>query len=248
MDKNFVPEPALVSIAGQTFPVLMDARIPPSGFFTDLLCRQLKIDPATSLLDIGCGSGVIGIFALRMGARYVAFNDIQEAALEVTRCNLELNQVPLQACHFYNMPFVSLQLTDLAPEITLITFNAPTMPQELLDMSTLTPPERFFRDGGPDGLRVIRGFLDWYINQKIHPDCLITVCSLAGKKRLTHVITQYDDRLLIHPVAQSYALTRTEVIPGIMKLSPAQQKDRGLILMDGKWHEELYIWNISACA
>ena len=58
------------------------------------LCLELLLDePRGSLLDIGCGSGVISIAAARLGFGPVTALDIDEVAVEVTRENAVANGV-----------------------------------------------------------------------------------------------------------------------------------------------------------
>jgi ribosomal protein L11 methyltransferase len=60
----------------------------------DLLQRHLPHpDPPWEALDVGCGSGALGIAALLLGARRVVGIDIDPAALEASRRNAEANGV-----------------------------------------------------------------------------------------------------------------------------------------------------------
>jgi ribosomal protein L11 methyltransferase len=49
--------------------------------------------PGATVLDVGCGSGVLGITAARLGSPYVAAIDVSPAAVEATRANAERNGV-----------------------------------------------------------------------------------------------------------------------------------------------------------
>lgn len=49
--------------------------------------------PGATVLDVGCGSGVLGITAARLGSPYVAAIDVSPAAIEATRANAERNGV-----------------------------------------------------------------------------------------------------------------------------------------------------------
>lgn len=55
------------------------------------LCRHVNRD--TVLLDIGCGSGILSIIGLKLGARYVVGTDIDKNALQVTCENMEVNHI-----------------------------------------------------------------------------------------------------------------------------------------------------------
>jgi ribosomal protein L11 methyltransferase len=60
------------------------------------LCLELLLEEQPgSLLDLGCGSGVIAIAALRLGFGPVTAVDIDETAVEVTRANAVANGVVL---------------------------------------------------------------------------------------------------------------------------------------------------------
>jgi ribosomal protein L11 methyltransferase len=61
---------------------------------TTRLCLQLlqELDPA-SLLDIGCGSGVLAVAAARLGWAPVRAVDVDEAAVEATAANARANGV-----------------------------------------------------------------------------------------------------------------------------------------------------------
>ena len=51
------------------------------------------------VLDYGCGSGILGIAALRLGGAQVLGVDIDDEALQTARANAERNGVPLQLQH-----------------------------------------------------------------------------------------------------------------------------------------------------
>ena len=68
------------------------------------LVRHAPLD-ALSVLDYGCGSGILALGAARMGARRLAAVDIDDAAVRATRANAEANGVELQACcHVDELP------------------------------------------------------------------------------------------------------------------------------------------------
>lgn len=67
---------------------------------TQLCMKQLKkhVKPDTKILDVGCGSGILSIIALKMGAESAVGIDIDENATVATRENLETNNIPLDKC------------------------------------------------------------------------------------------------------------------------------------------------------
>lgn len=46
------------------------------------------------VIDVGCGTGILGLYALKKGAKWVTFLDIDPNAVENTYLNLETNQAP----------------------------------------------------------------------------------------------------------------------------------------------------------
>jgi ribosomal protein L11 methyltransferase len=64
---------------------------------TTRLCLELLQDlEPTSLLDVGCGSGVLSVAAAKLGFAPVHAVDIDEVALEVTRANADANDIAVE--------------------------------------------------------------------------------------------------------------------------------------------------------
>lgn len=62
---------------------------------TKLCISSLRqyITPDTKLLDVGCGSGILSIIGLKLGAQYVLGTDIDEHALVATKENIQVNKI-----------------------------------------------------------------------------------------------------------------------------------------------------------
>ncbi len=63
---------------------------------TQLCIRQLQkhIKPHTKILDVGCGSGILSVIALKLGAEQAVGLDVDENAITAARENLEVNHIP----------------------------------------------------------------------------------------------------------------------------------------------------------
>lgn len=66
---------------------------------TQLVIRQLKkyVTPDTELLDVGTGSGILGIISLKLGAKHVVGTDLDPCAVPAVAENKEANQIPDEA-------------------------------------------------------------------------------------------------------------------------------------------------------
>lgn len=62
---------------------------------TQLCIRQLKkyVTPETRILDVGTGSGILGITALKLGAKEVFGTDLDENAITAVKENMEANDI-----------------------------------------------------------------------------------------------------------------------------------------------------------
>lgn len=66
---------------------------------TQLVIRQLKkyVTPDTEMLDVGTGSGILGIVALKLGAKHVLGTDLDPCAVPAVAENKEANQIADEA-------------------------------------------------------------------------------------------------------------------------------------------------------
>ena len=63
---------------------------------TQLCIRQIKkyVTDTTRILDVGCGSGILGMLALKFGAAYAVGTDLDPCAIDATHENMKENGVP----------------------------------------------------------------------------------------------------------------------------------------------------------
>ncbi len=62
---------------------------------TQLCIRQLRkyVTDKTRVLDVGCGSGILGMLALKFGAQYSVGTDLDPCAIDATHENMEVNGI-----------------------------------------------------------------------------------------------------------------------------------------------------------
>ena len=62
---------------------------------TQLCIRQLKkyVTKGARILDVGCGSGILGMLALKFGAGYSVGTDLDPCAIDATHENMEANGI-----------------------------------------------------------------------------------------------------------------------------------------------------------
>ena len=93
---------------------------PTTRLSVDLLANAATRD---SLLDVGCGSGVVAIAAARLGFAPVYAVDLDPVAIEVTRASARVNDVAVETA-------VADALTDALPSVAVAVANVLLRPVE----------------------------------------------------------------------------------------------------------------------
>ena len=62
---------------------------------TQLCIRQIRkyVSENTKILDVGCGSGILGMLALKFGAEHSVGTDLDPCAIDATHENMEVNGI-----------------------------------------------------------------------------------------------------------------------------------------------------------
>jgi methylase of polypeptide subunit release factors len=181
-------------------PYVADCRSEKPSKLAQTLAETIPVEPRTKrLLDIGCGSGIIGLYCLlEKKARFVTFIDVMPVWIDITRANVSLKIkqgviAPSQVDVMDAMPFDRISPEVLAQH-DMLSFNLPQFPESYLnpgDLSNLEadPVKARFRLAGPDGLKFARGFFRWYADLKSpKPDAVCVLWSILGKQQIIEAL------------------------------------------------------------
>lgn len=137
-------------------------KIPPEVFKPTvdsfLLAGHVKIKPKGRVLDMGCGSGFVGIVAAKLGAGEVTASDINPHAVACAKANARLNGV--------DQTFHAIQ-SDLFKRVPkrkfdVIIFNPPFASSYFLSEASGAKKDKWYviaRNGGSSGNEVLFRFL-----------------------------------------------------------------------------------------
>ncbi|MBI3526307.1 MAG: 50S ribosomal protein L11 methyltransferase [Betaproteobacteria bacterium] len=91
------PDPAAINLALDPGMAFGTGSHPTTRLCLEWLCENLR--SGETVLDYGCGSGILGIAAARLGAARVLGVDLDDHALEAARSNAVANKVALELRH-----------------------------------------------------------------------------------------------------------------------------------------------------
>ncbi len=110
---------------------------------TSMCLRLLQryLTPSSVCIDVGCGSGILGISAIKLGAKYAYLTDIDYVAVESAKHNAEINGVAQSVTVAHSN---LLENSDVKGDIILANITAeilcglaPSIPKNLKEGGTL---------------------------------------------------------------------------------------------------------------
>lgn len=208
--------------------------------FSEAMCQGIDPQQYQCLLDVGCGSGIIGIYSLLNHLPFVYFNDIQPEAIHLTQYNLNEEQISSEQYHILQGTFESIDLSKYP--IDLITFNPPQLPTDWVNIDIFKEEgEKKFRDGGKDGKAVINRFFEWLSGQDTYNISIqLGVSSVLAIDSFLQTIEKqfafsgtkkYEN---IVPVRQI-------LYPVVTAMSQNEKDARDIIFQDGILYKKIYI-------
>ena len=133
--------------------------------FTTQLCLELMeqyLEPGDEIIDLGCGSGIIFISALKLGAKNAVGVDISEDAVRISRKNALSNNISEEQFEVYRGDIVTNPglLKKVCKGYELVTANI--VADVLLSMT-----DAFRQLVKPDGKLVLSGIIDDRLDEVI---------------------------------------------------------------------------------
>jgi len=113
-------KPHTVVVNGTRLVVLPGVFSPQFSHSSDFVISHLEVLPGAKVLDLGCGTGVLGVNALKSGGKSLVSVDINPAAVENTRENIRRLRLSDSA-----EVFLSDCYEKVKGKFDLILFNAP---------------------------------------------------------------------------------------------------------------------------
>ena len=140
---------------------------------TLLLLGLIDVKAGEVVLDMGSGSGILGLHSLKLGASKVIFIDINPFATEATLCTLRLNGVSEGKFDVINCDLLSCLRNGVNFDVAI--FNPPYLPYEEYDSWI-----EYSWSGGRTGVDVLERFLQQINAKRIY----IVFSSLSDFDRL----------------------------------------------------------------
>jgi methylase of polypeptide subunit release factors len=170
------------------------------SILSQVLAETIPVEPRTkTILDIGCGTGIIGLYCLlEKKARAVTFVDLMPEWIDITRANASFNIekgviTPSQVEVMEAMPFAQIS-PEVVAQHDMLIFNLPQYPAEFASPSDLSkfeadPIQARYRLAGPDGLKLARDFSQWYAYlPQPKPDVVFVLWSILGKRQIAEAL------------------------------------------------------------
>lgn len=213
--------------------------------FSRVMCEALAENIPNRLLDIGCGSGVIGIFSLLNGSDYVYFNDIQDDATQLTQQNLQKNQLADHRYQLLNGPFQEIDLNRC--QFDAVAFNPPQLPTEMVSIENFSDHrEKIFRDGGPDGLKLIEQFIHWLATHL--PETSRAYLGISSMLLIDDLIAKTRSQGLRAEKRLYHQVPLRELFYSqVEKMDSNMREARELSYQEGKWFKKIYSLEFTKC-
>ena len=208
--------------------------------FSKIMCESFEVDKYKCLLDVGCGSGIIGIYALLNRIPFVYFNDIQHDAMELAKRNLNQYIIEKERYRLIEGSFEQLDL--LENKVDAITFNPPQLPTDLVDINSFQEEsERIFRDGGKNGLKLIDKFFIWVSGQQL--DNITIYLGISSLLKVDSLLEEIKQKyhLVVVKKHKKIVLLRKFFYLCVDNMLTIERNEREIELIGDKYYKKIYV-------
>lgn len=179
-------EPHRVRVAGLDLTVLPGVLSPRLSHAPDALIARWTIPPSAEVLDLGCGSGVLGLAALAQGASRLVALDVNPAAVATAKLNIRDLGVAERAEARLSDTYSALNPGEV---FDIIIFAAPYWDREAkddLEKSCYDPDYAFFTPAVQQAHRWLRPSGSMYIIFSDQGDVNKALAAIEGSKMRVH--------------------------------------------------------------
>jgi release factor glutamine methyltransferase len=205
------------------------------GSLTEMLADLMEVTPGDRVVDVGCGTGYLGIMAALLGAGEVICIDPEPNALKWTEHNASLNGIPsLRVC----------QGRELDPVADLQVDVIVTLPPQMPFLTDFNP----WRYGGKDGTDVINKVIS-QASRMLHPQkgrLFLLHAALAWPARVRETLFRSGfEWKVIKTVDREFNPVEFDQLASGLKEYIFQLHDQGvaeLVERNGKWYYPIWFY------
>ncbi|AHC51028.1 methyltransferase [Sulfolobus acidocaldarius SUSAZ] len=146
---------------------------------TELIMDMIKIKDGETVLDMGSGTGILSLHALKLGAKRVLSIDVNPNAADATLCTLKSNGFSGNVLNCYLLDCIRNTKFDVA------IFNPPYLPFEEYDNWL-----GYSWSGGKSGIDILLSFLSEVMAERVY----IVYSSLSDEDKLMSFL---EERFII---------------------------------------------------
>lgn len=151
-----------------------------------------RIKKTDHVLDLGTGAhAVVGLSLWKRTGCRVTCCDINPELVTLAAASIAINNGPIEAVH-------SELFTNVNAEFNVVVFNPPYVPSNRGGNSNLEPFRRTQWDGGDDGTRIIRDFLDAFENRQVPGRAYVGINRMfVPRDQVQSLVLQHDSLSLV---------------------------------------------------
>jgi methylase of polypeptide subunit release factors len=202
---------------------------------SNLIAGVLEVPTGSRVLDVGCGVGVLAIYAALKGAGHVAAVDIMPEACEYARLNADKNNVGDKVSVFQGDLFDPLP----SGKYDVIIDDVSGIADEVARLSSWFPDP--VPTGGPDGTKHVVAMLDRVKDYLTERGVLyLPIASLSNAKRILHTAGEIFGGKIEQLTQVHYPFG-----PGLKEHVEKLEQLRGQGLIDFTTRKSRHFWSLT---